>query len=242
MAEIKKVEKTTAGEQVYQNLRENIVERHWKVGEKLPPETELAALYGVNRLTVRMALQRLNAIGLVETRIGDGTYVKEFDFSDYIGAVQDLYSNPSLMDDVCEFRKLLELECARLAMDRATEREFQELEQICSDYEALKKNTITPVTEERLKELTHYDVDFHEKICLMAHNTLYRYCFSMARSTIEKYISLNLQKRISIWEERGVSVFEGDYRHRSILNAIRNHDFAQCKKLYDDMIDFKIVL
>lgn len=146
------------------------------------------------------------------------------------------------MDDVCEFRKLLELECARLAMDRATDREFQELEQICSDYEALKKNTITPVTEERLKELTHYDVDFHEKICLMAHNTLYRYCFSMARSTIEKYISLNLQKRISTWEERGVSVFEGDYRHRSILNAIRNHDFAQCKKLYDDMIDFKIVL
>ena len=68
------------------------------------------------------------------------------------------------MDDVCEFRKLLELECARLAMDRATDREFQELEQICSDYEALKKNTITPVTEERLKELTHYDVDFHEKI------------------------------------------------------------------------------
>ncbi len=242
MAAIKKIEKVTAGEQVYQNLRENIVAHHWKIDEKLPSETELASLYGVNRLTVRMALQRLNAIGLVETRIGDGTYVKKFDFSDYINAVQDLYSNPSLMADVCEFRKLLELECARLAMDRAAEKEFQELDQICTDYEELKKRTFTPVTDDQLQELTHYDVAFHEKICLMAHNTLYQYSFAMAKNTIEKYIFLNLKARISTWQERGVSVLEGDYRHRAILNAIQNHDFEECKKLYDDMIDFNIVL
>ena len=88
MPTIKKVEKITAGEQVYQNLRENIVAQRWKADEKLPSETELATLYGVNRLTVRMALQRLNAIGLVETRVGDGTYVKKFEFSDYINAVR----------------------------------------------------------------------------------------------------------------------------------------------------------
>ena len=242
MPTIKKVEKITAGEQVYQNLRENIVAQRWKADEKLPSETELAALYGVNRLTVRMALRRLNAIGLVETRVGDGTYVKKFEFSDYINAVQDLFSEPKLMENVCEFRKLIEVECARLAIIRATKEEFDELDRICTEYEAVKRNTVLPIDEEQMKEMTRYDVKFHEQIWLMSHNTLYSYCFAMAKNTIEKYVYLTLKKRVAGWREKGVTLFEGDFRHRAILDAMREQDFEKCKKLYDDMIDFNIEL
>lgn len=238
----KKVEKKTASEQVYQNMRENIVTQQWKVGEKLPSEMELSSLYGVNRLTVRMALQRLNAIGLVETKVGDGTYVKNFQFIDYIHAVGDLIANPKLMDDICEFRQLIELECARLAIERATEEDFAKLNSICTEYEDIKMNTYLPVDEEKLKILTKYDTDFHEQICQMSHNTLYIYCFAMARGTLEKYIYLTLKKRIEGWTEKGVSLFVGDFRHRAILSALRNHDFEECKKLYNDMIDYNIEL
>ncbi|MDD3164912.1 MAG: GntR family transcriptional regulator [Oscillospiraceae bacterium] len=239
---IKKIEKVTAGEQVYQSLRENIVANHWKAEDKLPPETELAALYGVNRLTVRMALQRLNALGLVETRVGDGTYVKKFEFADYIDAAQDLYSDPALMEDVCEFRKLIEVECARLAMARATPAEFAALEEICAEYEREKRRMTPPVSDEQVRKLASCDYRFHAQICQMSHNTLYNYCFAMARSTIESYVNLTLRKRITGWEEKSVPLIEGDFRHRAILEAMQRRDFAQCKKLYDDMIDYNIEL
>lgn len=242
MPQIKKVEKVTAGEQVYENLRENIVAGRWKAEEKLPPETELASLYGVNRLTVRMALQRLNALGLVETRVGDGTYVKEFEFSDFINAVQDLYSEPQLMENICEFRKLIEVECARLAIQRATPEEFEELDRICTAYEALKIKTTHPVDEEKLREMTRHDIAFHEQIWLMSHNTLFSYCFAMAKRTLEEYVFLTLKRRVTRWAEKGVTVMEGDFRHRAILEAMRRQDFAECKVLYDDMIDFNVEL
>ena len=242
MPQIKKVEKVTAGEQVYENLRENIVAGRWKAEEKLPPETELASLYGVNRLTVRMALQRLNALGLVETRVGDGTYVKKFDFPDFINAVQDLYNEPQLMENICEFRKLIEVECARLAIQRATPEEFAELDRICTVYDALKIKTAHPIDEEKLREMTRHDIAFHEQIWLMSHNTLFSYCFAMAKPTLEEYVFLTLKKRVSRWAEKGVTVMEGDFRHRAILEAMRRQDFAECKVLYDEMIDFNVEL
>lgn len=239
-AMLKEVKKITAGDQVYQNLRENIVGGRWKADERLPSETELAAIYGVNRLTVRVALQKLSALGLVETRVGDGSYVKKFDFSNLINAVEDLYSEPKLMDDVCEFRMLIEVECMRLAMIRATEEDFLELERINEEYETFKDCLTLPIDAKQLTELTCRDVKIHEQICRMSHNTLYMYCFMMARKTIEKYIYLTLQKRINEWMQKGIHFIEGDFRHRAILNAMKSGDFEQCKKLYHEMINYNV--
>ena len=74
-----RIRKVSASEQVCEAIQAQISSGVWKVGDKLPSESELAAKFGVNRLTVRMALQKLNALGIVETRTGSGTFVIEFD-------------------------------------------------------------------------------------------------------------------------------------------------------------------
>ncbi|MGN0715640.1 MAG: FadR/GntR family transcriptional regulator, partial [Anaerovoracaceae bacterium] len=232
-----KIEKQTAYSQVYDRLKEYILDRQWEPGEKLPSENELSQMFGVNRLTIRMALQRLNAFGLTETRVGDGTYVKDFDFSSYMDEIQDLYADPKLLDDVCEFRKLIELPCARLAMERATPEELSELERICTEYEALKGRTTLPLTEEALDQLVEMDTAFHYQICKMSHNTLLVYAYSVAKNTIQKHIRVALRERTDGWSRRQISLTAGDYRHRAILDAIRCKDFATCERLYSDMID-----
>ncbi len=50
--------------------------RSWKPGQKLPSENELAAQFGVSRVTVRNALQRLSGLGLLETRFGEGSFIR----------------------------------------------------------------------------------------------------------------------------------------------------------------------
>lgn len=57
------------------SLRDAIAGGNWKAGEALPPERELAEKYGVSRITLRKALERLEAAGLLMRRQGSGTYV-----------------------------------------------------------------------------------------------------------------------------------------------------------------------
>jgi len=56
-------------------LRQILASGKWKAGEALPPERELAERFKVSRLTLRKALERLEAQGLVQRRQGSGTYV-----------------------------------------------------------------------------------------------------------------------------------------------------------------------
>ena len=115
-----RIKKVSASEQVCEAIQEQISGGVWRVGDKLPSESELAQKFGVNRLTVRMALQKLNALGIVETRTGSGTFVIEFDFEGYLKTASRFFEQSGMMQNVTEFRNHIEIECARLAMERAT--------------------------------------------------------------------------------------------------------------------------
>src|ERR1041384_5455915 len=60
---------------VADRLRSEILAGRLPAGSRLPSERELSLALGVNRLTLRASLARLEAIGLVATRHGAGTLV-----------------------------------------------------------------------------------------------------------------------------------------------------------------------
>ncbi len=62
---------------LYRNLREGILNRHYRPGELLPAEEELAVSLGVSRGTLRRALDSLEQESLVKRVRGHGTYVSE---------------------------------------------------------------------------------------------------------------------------------------------------------------------
>lgn len=68
---------TTLRQQVYEQLRRAIEQGSLRTGTRLPPSREHAASLGVSRNTVLWAVQRLQAEGYVEARVGDGTYVSQ---------------------------------------------------------------------------------------------------------------------------------------------------------------------
>ncbi|MHA6195999.1 FadR/GntR family transcriptional regulator [Pseudomonas wadenswilerensis] len=101
-------------------LSQKIVSGEWPAGSKLPTEQVLTEAHGVSRTTVREALSRLQAEGLVETRRGIGTFVV-----DTIRAGDDQDSTPekgTACDAVAliELRLSLEVEAAAIAAQRAT--------------------------------------------------------------------------------------------------------------------------
>ena len=72
---IRRIERQTIVEHVMENVRELIVSKRFKVGDKIPPETELARLFGIGRPTVREAIKVFQYLGIMESRPGTGTFI-----------------------------------------------------------------------------------------------------------------------------------------------------------------------
>lgn len=92
-----------------------------------------------------MALQKLNALGLVETRLGEGSFVKEIELSDTMQAlIPTAYLISNSIEQVMEFREIIDTECARLAARRSTEDDIAKLKAInremnlCKEHNDLK--------------------------------------------------------------------------------------------------------
>ncbi|MDO5416358.1 MAG: GntR family transcriptional regulator [Lachnospiraceae bacterium] len=230
------IKKISAADQVCDIIKENIQNGEWPVGERLPAESELASMFGVNRLTVRLALQKLNTLGIVETRTGSGTYVIEFDFNNYIKGIRDFYLEPELLENVCEFRKTLEIECVRLAVQRAEENEFDQLEALLEKYQAIVSNISD--TSDYYHAVAKADIAFHKKICEMSHNKLYLYAFTVAQAPIYQYILLLNKKRADAYPSASEQEYESTKMlHQNIFNSLKNRDFETCKRYYLAMIN-----
>jgi GntR family transcriptional repressor for pyruvate dehydrogenase complex len=111
---------------VADRLRSEILSGRLRPGARLPSERELSLALGVNRLTLRASLARLEALGLITTRHGAGTVVaswRERAGLEMLGTlVKGLrFADPSwheLVRSALELRRILAAEAAALAAER----------------------------------------------------------------------------------------------------------------------------
>lgn len=237
-----KIKKISLANEIAERIKDSIRDKEWGPEDRLPSENELSEAFGVNRLTVRMALQKLNTLGIVETRVGEGTFVKDFNFGSYIEEVADFCMKPEMLDNVCEFRKMLEVESARLAMERATPEENAELVRLCNRYDDAFAHAYEGGVhhKDRFEALVNADVDFHFQIVRMSHNSLYMYSFMVAREALARYIGIVLSRRVEQLIVSGRKSTPLSDSHRTICTAMARKDLELCKSAYLDMIDYHV--
>jgi GntR family transcriptional regulator, transcriptional repressor for pyruvate dehydrogenase complex len=208
----KPVHKRRAAEQVAEQIREQILGGAFQPGQRLPPERDLAAFFGVNRTTLREALRSLEQQRLLDIHHGDGATVLDvklhagLDLLAYLVKV-DGQLDLSILSEILEARRAFGLELARLAALRATEDDLAQLERILDQLAAPE------VSIERVQDL---DWSFFEALARAAHNRV----FSLILNTI----------RPIYMEHR--SLFVPLYRgpepilrlHRALLGHLRRHD------------------
>jgi DNA-binding FadR family transcriptional regulator len=117
----------TLSQQVAARLEGLITSGQWSVGTRIPPENDLVTQLGISRNTVREALRSLVHSGLLEARVGDGTYVRSF--SELESALVRRARRASLKDAV-EMRCLLEQSAAKLAALRRTDADVARMREI----------------------------------------------------------------------------------------------------------------
>ncbi len=211
---IERIKRVKVGERVFGQLKELILSGEWKQGDKLPSETELAEMFGVSKITVRQEIQKLIAMGLVETRLGAGTFVKTLDVGDTMQElIPTAYLNSSL-DQIMEFREIIDAESARLAARRATDEEIQTLRKI--NEEMMKKH------EEDIEGFAGKDSEFHFEIGKMTKNPL----LVKTNAILQEVLRTSM---VGLIEKRGVEC--AVKYHTLIVEAIAVHDEKEAVKL-----------
>lgn len=123
---LEKVEHQTTAARVERVIRDAILRGEFQPGDKLPPEREFASTLGVTRVTLRSALARLGAAGLVGTVQGDGHRVRDVLLHGGLDRLPDMagaFANDSdrvadLVRDLLALRRLVMAEAAAICATR----------------------------------------------------------------------------------------------------------------------------
>jgi GntR family transcriptional repressor for pyruvate dehydrogenase complex len=159
------VSNQTLGQEVAQRLMHDLNSGVFKQGDKLPTQIELMTRYSAGRNTVREAVQGLVALGLLEVKAGFGTTVCRMNGQAVLAKTMSASKlDEFAMDDLLEFRLLLEGEAAALASDRASAADHEAIRTALAEYQDAVR---------RSEEVYSHDVGFHRAIAEGTHNGLY---------------------------------------------------------------------
>ncbi len=190
-------------------IRDLIAAGELSPGDRLPPESELAALVGVSRNSLREAVRALVQANVLDVRRGDGTYVTSLEpqlLLSGLSFVMDLMQDRTILE-LFEVRRLLEPAATGLAASRMTDDAIDGLRR---SLEAMRRSTTA-------EDLIAQDVEFHRAIVEASGNrTLV--------SLLEALFTRTARARIwrGIWD-RGA--LEWTYtQHEVIVDALAQRD------------------
>ena len=233
----KKISRISIVDQVCASIKQDIADGVWKTGDKIPSEGELAEIFGVNRLSVRMALQKLSTLGIIETRVGEGSYVKAFSLKPILSEVAVFYEGEERYNEVRQLRFLLESECMRLALQVGTVEEKERLGLALQYYNDMAVEYHKDLDDEnRLDQVVDADFLFHYQVIQMSHNRLYRDIYQMVQVLIREHIKRLLSRRVHARAEAGLPQTLVNETHEEIYQAIRDSNADVIERLCEEML------
>jgi len=200
---------------LYGQLLKSIVDGEFKAGERFATEEALCLRFGTSRPTVREALARLRADGLIVSRQGSGTYVTHTPSKSVLR-----FARVESIADIrrCyEFRLSIETGCARLA---AKMHDSADLAAIETAFDALSQ----AIQAEKVG--FHEDFLFHRAIALASKNGF----FISTVDSIQEQTAFSMQLSRSLSQEKSERrQIDVQAEHERILQAIRQRDEAQAE-------------
>lgn len=196
-------------------ILDRILRSGFRAGDMLPSERQLGEQFGVSRTVIREATHSLAARGIIQVRVGVGLYVAAVDAST-VSSTMRLFMHGSedlTYEQVHEVRRLVEIDAAGLAAQRATDADLDRLN-------ACLERMLNAGEDGELWALS--DVEFHRTVCSLTHNPLYVIMLdSLSEVLLEiRRATINIPRRLP----KLLIV------HRNIYSAIAAHDAVAAKR------------
>jgi len=205
-------------DQIVSQIEAMIVDGRFEAGQKLPAERELAQQFSVSRQSLREAIQKLEAKGLLERRHGGGTFVTDSVNESVTTPLFELLAkHPESQFDLLEFRHALEGISSFYAALRGTDADLDRIE--------FSINSIMDSQTRAIDEQVQSLVNFYLRIAEASHNVVLLHVVQGMRELLAENIKQNLEVLAN-----NPSVVEQLNQHRlQIAKAIINGQPEQAR-------------
>jgi DNA-binding FadR family transcriptional regulator len=196
-------------DQAIDQIKQLIIDGEFSPGSRLPKEQELAQRLGLSRNSLREAVRALTLIGVLEPRVGDGTYITSLEpelLLAGMGFVSDLLRGEKLVE-LQQVRRILEPVATAMAATRLGE----------DDYVALEACLERMDSAETTQAFIAADEEFHRIITTASGN-------STMASLIQNLSGGTLRARLWVAATEQGAIETTRQRHRDILEALREGD------------------
>ena len=214
------IKKSTAADAIFKVIHDSITGGDLKPGDRLPAQDKLAVQFNVSRNTVREAIFKLTAIGLVEARQGVGTVVKAGDPTRYVSSLTDHLR----LDDITarqflETRVLIETAAVGLAVRRRGEDQLASL----TDLVQRQKEAFD---QGRLDDFNRLDARFHLELVRASGNRVLGKVLQAAWDMLVQLISQVAEEPLAV--DRAINF------HIALLKALEYQDAAAARSVLRD--------
>lgn len=198
-------------EGVLRKLETALLDGTYPANMRLPSERALAEQYEVSRNTIREALQRLVARGLLRSRRGAGVFVSDQLRTGTASPWGQLVADhPAALADVLEFRRVLEGATAYYAALRGDDEEHGTIRELLRSLEQAR------VDDNQAVEAS-IDARLHEVIARASHNSMFLHLHASVLGILREHITLNGSSLRALDAEASSQLLQ---QHRAICLAI----------------------
>jgi len=210
---------------VADQIRRQVTNGVLSAGDRLPGNRELAVMYGVSMGSIREAISKLSAEGLIEARAGRGTYIAQgitATLSPSAGTTGELQER-KYVEELIEAREIVEMQLVVLAAQRASDDQIATLESILTRMEQAISNPA---------RYSEADVQFHLAMAEASGNRVLSQAMSNIRASLKREMELSAEVGA---RRHGDLRFSAD-SHRRVLDAIKSGDAEVAKsEMFDIM-------
>lgn len=158
------IKKMSAADEVFKIIHDRILNGELAPGDILPPQDQLARQFSVSRNTLREAVHKLAAMGLLKTKAGVGTIVEMGSPASYVSSLKDhLLITSATAGEFFEARFFIEMATVQLAVMRASQADLDALTAMIDRQEDAFRNG-------DLKTFSTHDTHFHVELANISGN------------------------------------------------------------------------
>jgi len=227
MAQERTQQRLSVVQEIMNEIRKTLIKGDLRPGDLLPNEKDLSEKYLASRTAVREAIKMLVALGILEIRRGDGTYVTQDLSSCAVDPlIFTLILNQKTPKQLFELRQMLEIGMLDIVLSEATPKDIERMERTIQNFEKHCRDSV-PDKE----KLCQDDLEFHFVFAEATHNALF---IKLAHAIWEMFapsIKRTLKRVLESGEPEIRQMMERiSAEHRRILNAIKEKNLEKAKK------------
>ncbi len=215
---MKAIKKDKRYKLVIQAIQNYIIDNNLKPGDKLPTENELAKTLNVGRSSVREAVKSLEVLGVIETKAGEGMFVRSFNYNPILENLPySMMFDREDLSEVLEIRITLELSYLKKVVENIEEEQLKKIESVVDDMKEAEKNN-------KIVNFVKADKKFHHLLFESVDNDL-----------LEKLLGIFwglLENAKDFSKLADPDLLAGYKKHLKIYNALKDRDYD---RLYDLM-------